>query len=257
MPSRLTTPSRSRSHLSSLPSSRPDSRLAPRSRFLRARLGQLGDRQQTGSRRLLATVLLLAATAGCSQHPSRVEPPTINATEAGKLAMEQYDTNGDGIVGGDELQKAPSLNAAIETLDTDGDGAVSAAEVTARIESWQKTRVAVTTVSCKVSLNGQPLADAEVVFEPAEFLGDQIPKATGYTTRFGIADPLVAKEDRPTPETPPGIALGLYKVRISKNVSGTEQIPARYNSETILGQQIAYDDPAVMNNRINFKLKSR
>src|SRR5690349_10959169 len=72
--------------------------------------------------------LVLSIAASCNRGPGRVKQPGINASQAGKLAMEQYDTNKDGKVAGDELEKAPSLKAALKNLDTDGDGAVSAEE---------------------------------------------------------------------------------------------------------------------------------
>ena len=37
----------------------------------------------------------------------------------------------------------------------------------------------------------------------------------------------------------PGIYVGLYRVRISKKVNGKETLPARYNTETELGREIA------------------
>jgi hypothetical protein len=46
-------------------------------------------------------------------------------------------------------------------------------------------------------------------------------------------------------------------VKVSKTVNGKETIPAIYNAETILGQQIAPDDPAFTNQRIKLDLKSR
>ena len=37
----------------------------------------------------------------------------------------------------------------------------------------------------------------------------------------------------------PGIYVGLYRVRISKKVDGKETLPARYNTATELGREIA------------------
>jgi hypothetical protein len=66
----------------------------------------------------------------------------------------------------------------------------------------------------------------------------------------------IPKDQRPTPDTPPGLQLGFYKVRISKQVGGKESIPAIYNSETTLGQQISPDDPALLKQNLRFDLKS-
>jgi hypothetical protein len=97
----------------------------------------------------------------------------------------------------------------------------------------------------------------EVTFEPEGFLGDSFHAAVGTTNRLGRTSPIIPKEHRATPETPPGLALGLYKVKISKKVDGSEQIPSRYNSETILGQEVSFEDKAMLNNRIRFSLTSK
>ena len=40
-------------------------------------------------------------------------------------------------------------------------------------------------------------------------------------------------------DSSPGVACGLYRVEISKLVGGKETIPAIYNTDTILGQEVA------------------
>ncbi len=204
-------------------------------------------------------VLALAplAVSGCGQGPNRIQAPGMNASRAGQLAMDQYDQDGDGAVAGAELDAAPTLKAALATLDTNSDGSVSADEVQQRVESWSSAGTGLTTVGCRVDLNGRPLGGAEVVFEPEGFLGDGLPTAIGTTNRFGMASPSVPKEKRPTPDSPPGLPLGLYKVRISKMVSGKEMIPSRYNTETTLGQQVSYDDPAIAGNNVVFSLDTK
>ncbi len=202
-------------------------------------------------------VALTAAAAGCSNQPARVRPPDISASQAGASAMQEYDTNSDGQVAGDELEHAPSLKAALATLDQNGDGAVTADEVAARVEAWQHSGKGLTTIRCLVLLDGQPLEGAQVTFEPESFLGDEVQTAVGVSNRFGKVSPVIPKDQRPSPETPPGLALGLYKVRISKMVGGREQIPSQYNTATIFGQQVAFDDPAMLNNRVVFELSNK
>jgi hypothetical protein len=201
--------------------------------------------------------LLVAFTvclAGCGSRPSRVDQPRIDATEAGRLAMERYDENGDGKVAGDELASAPGLNAALSTLDTDGDGGVSAEEVTARVESWQSSRAGVMSIQCQVLRGGQPLTGALVTFEPEEFLGDDILNATGEVTRTGRAMISIPKESRPHADYPAGVQMGLYKVKITMP-NNPQAIPPRYNTETIFGQEVSYDDPAIANHRVRFELE--
>src|ERR1700755_12959 len=116
---------------------------------------------------VIASTLLTAAS--CQHGPAPVKQPSISASGAGKLAMEQYDTNGDGKVAGDELEKAPSLKAALPRLDSNGDGAVSADEVAARVNAWKDMQTGMTSFSCRVTLDGQPLPGAKVTLEPEAF----------------------------------------------------------------------------------------
>jgi hypothetical protein len=67
----------------------------------------------------------------------------------------------------------------------------------------------------------------------------------------------VPLEERPSSDTPAGLALGLYRIRVSKMVDGKETIPARYNTETTLGQEVSMDDPAVASQRVRYDLKSK
>jgi len=215
----------------------------------------LSHARATG-RLLTALAVWLVAAAGCSSGPSRIEPPAIDADEAGAQAMEMYDKDGDGFIAGAELDASPELKAAMETIDADKDGKVTDEEIAQRVEAWQANRTGITAVRCSVTFDGRPVEGATVTFEPARFLGGEIQSAIGKTSLDGIATPIIPKEKRPRADTPPGIQLGLFKVRISKEVNGKETIPARYNSESVLGQQVAPDDPAMLRQRMEFALKS-
>src|SRR5690348_10428855 len=125
-----------------------------------------------------ATVAVFAAGVfaisliGCNFGPKAIKPPSISASAAGSKAMELYDKNGDGVVSGDELDKAPALKAAMATLDTNNDKGVSASEIADRVRSWQANPAALTGVKAKVTLDGQPIGGAEVLFEPDPCLGE-------------------------------------------------------------------------------------
>jgi len=206
--------------------------------------------------RLILVLLLTLCVASCSRGLGRVTQPYIDASGAGKRAIEQYDKNGDGVISGDELIQAPALQEALPRLDTNGDKGVSADEIAARVNAWKAMKTGLASVRCQVTLDGRPLADAEVVFEPEPFLGDYVKRASSTTNSLGDVAPTVSKEDRPNPTLPGGVHFGLYKVRVSKVVNGKETIPARYNTETILGQEVSYDDPALISNNMAFALKS-
>lgn len=173
------------------------------------------------------------------------------------MAMEYYDTNGDGNVAGDELEKAPGLKAALPRLDTNGDGAVNADEVAARVGVWQDMGTGLMSFVFKVTLDGKPLETASVTFEPEAFLGDEIKPASCTTDFVGMGGATIPKDQRPDPTTPPGMHLGLYKVKISKVVGGKETVPRKYNEDTILGQECAPDVSEIANNRVVYTLTSK
>lgn len=219
----------------------------------------LSCRQPISTRRTTASLSLLCLIAllvGCSGGPAPVKLPSFDPVGAGKRAMELYDTDGDGFVAGEELENAPGLNAALKNLDANKDSKVSAEEIAERIRTWQTSRIGLMSFSCDVLLDGKPLESGTVTYDPEEFLGGAIQQAVGELAT-GSAVPLIPKEKRPTPDTPPGIQAGIYKVRISRIVNGKETIPARYNTETTLGHEVSRDDPAIANKRVIFKLKSK
>jgi hypothetical protein len=186
-----------------------------------------------------------------------VQPPGIDAWAAGEEAIELCDANGDGTASGEELNKAPSLKSALKRLDTNGDGGASAEEIAARIGKWQEIGIGLMSFGCNVTLDGRPLSDAVVTFEPETFLGDEIKAASGTTNRYGGASATIAKEDRPDAKYPPGMHLGFYKVKISKRVSGKETIPAKYNEATVLGQEVSPDVAEILNNRVVYALTTK
>ena len=189
----------------------------------------------------LAWSAALLAILGCSSGPSRIEPPSIDADDAASQAMEMFDKDGDGSIAGSELDAAPALKASMATLDTNKDDAVQEDEIVQRIESWQATGAGITSISVLVTMNGRPLDNAEITFEPTPFLGNEVKPAVGLTSPRGITSPTILKENRPTPDTPAGMQYGFYRVRISKKSGGTESIPAKYNAKTELTADVTED----------------
>jgi hypothetical protein len=184
--------------------------------------------------------------------PRRFPVPKIDAKGAGAKAIELYDANHDGKLSGEELDKCPGLKAALHEVDPDGSGEITADMIAARIEAWQRSKLARMTVSCKVLLDGEPMAGAEVKFVPEKFLGKNLKVATGKTDANGMAMLSI-----PTvgPGDPPGVAPGFYRVEITK---ADEKIPAEYNTDTIFGQEVATDAKNIKNMQgIKFELKKR
>lgn len=188
---------------------------------------------------VLGSLFCAVVAIGCSQGVKRISPPSINASSAGAEAIETYDTDQDGKISGSELDKCPALKSALGQFDTDGDQGISADEIATRINAWEDARVGRLSIKCAVTRNGRPLAGADVRFVPEGFLGDDITPARGNTDAKGLA--VVGSEDS-TGRVSRGVSPGLYRVEITK--SG-EDIPAQYNTETILGQEVAVDAPGV------------
>ena len=194
----------------------------------------------------------LLGVAGCSRGPSRVMPPKISPSGAASAAMQKYDTNKDGFLDAKELEKAPALQSALKEIDTNSDGKISADEIAARITSWQDSKLGMTTLLTRISLDGQALEGATVTFVPEEFLGNDIQKAVGTTGKNGTT--MMSIEHPQTPGLR-GVQPGLYRVEVSKMVGGKESIPAKYNTATTLGVEVAQGSPA-MNAGVKFDLKS-
>jgi hypothetical protein len=200
-----------------------------------------------------AIVLSWLATTGFWRRSGGRFLLQIDAKKAAKGAIAQYDTDGDALIGRKELTKAPALRAAIKNLDTDGDGNLAADEIAARIQSWLDSRAGKFSWMCSVTLDGKPLSGATVTFVPEKFLGKAVQPASGVTDSGGYADLSVL----PNPGQPniPGVYCGLYRVEISRKLGGKETIPPKYNTQTILGQEVA-NDAANIQEGIRFDLSS-
>lgn len=188
-------------------------------------------------RRLWAIVITLGllGAGACSNTPPRVPQPGINPN-AGSDAMKQYDSDGDGKIAGEELDKAPAIKAALKNLDTNGDGGVSADEIDARIAAWKESKLGRTGIMISITRNGAPLEGATVKLIPEKFLGENIQPAQGTSDEWGVVMPKIASQD--DADFGDGMQVGLYRAEITK--SG-EEIPAKYNTQTELGFEVAQD----------------
>ncbi len=216
------------------------------------------SRVMKGQRRshLFVEGMLLIIAVGCGGRGDGFTAPNFDPFAASQDAIDTYDTDKNGFISGEELEKTPGLKAGIKNFDSDGDGQVSADEISQRVETWVHMDMALMSLSCDVTLDGQPLEGAVVTFDPEEYLGGVTQQAVGTTSMIGVVMPKVPKEKRPSLDAPPGIQPGLYRVRVSKVINGKETIPARYNTETILGIQVSKDDAAIVNKAVRFNLKS-
>ena len=177
---------------------------------------------------------------GCRYQLPALKPPKFDPESAAQAALSAYDANVDGKIDKSELESAPSIRFSLDRIDADGDDAVTAEELSAMIqEKWIDAGGGIMRVGVIVTLNRKPVGGATVTFEPEGFLGDVVHAATGETDADGYAPMSMAQEDMPHENVRSGVAPGLYLVRISKEVNGKELIPAKYNTETTLGIEVA------------------
>lgn len=97
-------------------------------------------------------------------------------------------------------------------------------------------------VSGTVTLNGQPLSDARVLFIP-----DNGPASAAITDQTGRYELLFKSGDK-------GAVIGRHEVQISTDLEGTmnpqdEKVPAKYNQSSTLTQSVQAGE-----NTINFDL---
>jgi len=163
--------------------------------------------------------------------------------------MKLFDTNGDGFIAGAELDKAPGLKGALKPkLDANGDGKLAADEISARLQKYLDSKVAVVTCRCSVTLDGMPIEGATIKLVPEPFLATLLP-AVATTDKQGVGTAQAQGTDLP------GVNPGIYRVEISKVIGGKETLPARYNAETTLGGEIASDLDS-LSEGLGFSLKS-
>jgi hypothetical protein len=206
------------------PAERPDGRT------FRGPVPVLRTRSGAVRRFLLGGLLLLGI--GCSG-PNNVSPPALSPAEAASQALAEYDANKDGVLDEKELEKCPALKSALKKIDKNNDGRVSADEIAERLQLFQRQGV-LTSARVEVMLDGAPLERATVTLVPEKFMGPAFKQASAVTDPNGTAPLQVEGAYKGL------VPMGYYRVEVSKkNAGGQEAVPARYNTQTILGQELA------------------
>ena len=180
----------------------------------------------------IAFCSLMIPIAGCFGGPSRVDAPEFDAGAAASAAISLYDSNGDGELDDTELKATPSLGNALDEMDGDSSGTLSEAEIRTRVEYFVQSRTGRMSLACRVVKGNRAIPNAVVTFEPEPFMADMVQTASGTTMENGMA--MINIDDQLG-----GVQPGFYKVRISQlSPSGKERLPAKYNAETTLGQEV-------------------
>lgn len=170
--------------------------------------------------------------AGCGGRPSRLAVADIDSGAA-EAAIAEFDANGDGVLDEGEIEKVPPLKASLSRIDTSGDRKIDEQEIDARITAWRDSKVGLMPVVIRLQSGGGPIPDADVTLVPEKFLGEAIEPAKGKTDQDGVAVMQISDE-----RDERGVRPGFYRIQVSKQPSGSETIPARYNTETQLGLEV-------------------
>ena len=203
--------------------------------------------------------LAALSISGCG--PAVVRPPEI-ASGAGDRAIAKYGANKNGTLDYKELAKAPGLRAAVGTIKKLATGRpppseselqsvkITAEEIDARIKEWKARGTGRFRITCRVVRKGtsQGIAGAEVKFVPEDFLGPGLAVGTGTTDDEGFAKISQVSRGKGDPDI--GMCPGFYRVEITKG----SEIPARYNKDTVLGQEVALDTIGVAKGSLVFEL---
>jgi hypothetical protein len=164
-----------------------------------------------------------------------------------------YDTNKDGVISGEELQKAPAIKASLALMDLNGDRAVTAEEINSRVSQWRQSKIGEMPVRCKVLLDGTPIADARVTFEPESFMGGSVHPATGVTDADGIAAMSIPKQHLADSRYA-GVSPGFYRIIAEVSTNGITQ---RYTTGPRTGCEVALDAPWVTLGIVDAEFTSR
>jgi len=174
-------------------------------------------------------LVILSMSLGCGG----IDTYMVDPDEASAAAIEQYDTNGDGLLDETELRGCPALLRELRAYDESKDSKLSAAEIGAQIREMYGRGGGMTSISCTVNLDGSPLSGATVKFVPEGFLGPEIKAAEGVTNASGVAAISLPPEELPKPlRRQSMMRVGIYRVEVTHP---TTKIPAKYNTNTELG----------------------
>jgi hypothetical protein len=222
---------------------------APIPKFHSSEMNSLNQRSRIYEWTIVATFL-----CGCSSRPTAVRPVDIDPQAASQQAITTYDANGDGALSDEELVKVPGIAKYKGRYDQDKNGTVSQDEIAARLRLWEEQGLGIRQLIVKVTLDGRPLAGADVEFVPEAYLGENVKPARGQTDAEGLTDISVAQEDLPSSLSHlpvAGLTGGTYKVRVTHP---RIKLPARYQGDSVLGEEVALD--AVFNSS-SVQLKSK
>jgi hypothetical protein len=195
-------------------------------------------RQRTNYLRAPLLLAALFLAIGCGKRPEKIVVPSFSPGAAAAAALKAYDKNANNSIESGELAECPALQMAIQRIDKDGNGKLTDTEISERIATYNALGAnSMMARSFVVTLDGMPVANANVRFEPEEFMLGSIKPAVGVTDNAGRVSPRKEGSEYPS------MQVGMYRIKISRREGETETIPAQFNSESKQGIEIAPDVP--------------
>ncbi len=174
---------------------------------------------------------------GCGS-PGQVAAPSYSPAEVAQQAVAEYDSNKDGRLDAQELERCPALKQSLAGMDNNKDGCLDASEIEKRLAFYLDNQIYYLSVLCRVHRGGGPVPGASVSLVPEKFHGTALRPARGTS---GADGQVVLQMEG---EALPGVvACGFYRIEVSlKDAAGRETLAARFNTETTLGREVG---PAV------------
>lgn len=189
--------------------------------------------------RVGAVSITLAVVLGCDSAPSRVEQVKIDPEGLAANFIQIGDKDRNGKLSTEELKSVPYVAVMAGSYDKNRDHDITAEEISKRLAAIVfDPRKAMSPGECIVLRKGTPLSGAQVKLIPAPGLEQSLPNAMGKTGKDGIARLKMGDEHRPenVPHVVGLIRPGLYRVEVTHP---STPIPARFNTETILGAEVS------------------
>jgi hypothetical protein len=150
------------------------------------------------------------------------------------MAIEIYDSNGDGGLSAEEVKSSPALAASGRRVDRNGDAIVTAEELQARMEAIDAQSDLIG-LDVRVTFRDRPLVGAVLTLTPEPFMGEGLQTYSG-TTIEGGACPL--KGDR---QNLPGIPVGFYQAKIVHNGQGINDVRGCEIADDVTGNRLRFE----------------
>lgn len=176
---------------------------------------------------------------GCDPGPKEFVAPPMNADAASAACLAEYDADKNSALNKAELAKVPGIAAHLDLYDIDKNGEVSGNELVGRLRRLAGEGTAMTNVTFQITLDGKALEGADVKLVPEKYFGDGPKVATGKTDNQGFVSPSISDADlKPEEMGLRGVRVATYRLEVTHPMF---QLPAKYNTATELGVEVAPD----------------